>query len=179
MTSRVAPTQAWPRTACTADGVEYLIRPIRRDDADRERAFIMGLSPQSRFQRLMYTLREPSDELVSRLVNVDQHRDMALVAVHGEGAAEKFIGVARYAGDTDGLDCEFAVAVADAWQCRGIGSTLSRLLFEYAARAGFRSIHGMVLANNQRMLELAEWMGLTIEPAIPGQTTVRASRRLN
>jgi acetyltransferase len=110
---------------------------------------------------------------------VDQHRDMALVAVHGAGADEKIIGVARYSADDSGRDCEFAVAVADDWQCRGIGSTLTRHLFDYARREGFRSIYGTVLADNARMLELAQWMGLTLEPPVPGQSTVRASRRLN
>jgi len=166
---------AWPRKARMTGDVEYRIRPIRGDDAARERDFIMSLSPESRFQRLMYTLREPSAEFVSRLVNVDQHRDMATIGV---GDQEKFIGVARYAADDDGLDCEFAVAVADEWQCRGIGTTLTKLLFEYAAHEGFRSIYGIVLADNQRMLELAEWLGLTVESAKEGQATVRASRRL-
>ena len=50
-----------------AGGVEYRIRPIRGEDAERERAFIMNLSPESRFRRLMYTLREPSAEFVARL----------------------------------------------------------------------------------------------------------------
>lgn len=160
-------------------GTGYRIRPIRQDDADRERAFILSLSPESRFQRLMYTMREPSPEFVALLVNVDHHRDMALVAVIGEAEDEKIIGVARYAADENGRDCEFAVAVADEWQCRGIGSTLTKLLFEHATHEGFRSIYGTVLASNQRMLELAEWLGLTVEPRIEGQTTVRASRRLD
>lgn len=174
-----AATFSWPRTSCMDGGVRYRIRPIRSDDAERERAFIMSLTPESRFQRLMYTLREPSAEFVARLVNVDQHRDMALVAVLGEGAAEKIIGVARYAADSAGRDCEFAVAVADEWQCRGIGTTLSKLLFEYAAHEGFRTIYGTVLANNQRMLDLAQWLGLTVEQPVAGQPTVRASRRLD
>lgn len=169
----------WPLRFRTADGREYHVRPIRRDDAERERAFIMSLTPESRFQRLMYSLREPSDDFVAHLVNVDNHRDAALVASIGEGPDEKIIGVARYAADSDGQSCEFAVAVTDAWQCFGIGTTLTKLLFEYAAREGFRSIYGTVLADNHRMLELAEWMGLTIEPAQPGQCTVRASRRLD
>jgi acetyltransferase len=164
-------------------GVEYRIRPIHGGDAERERAFILNLSPESRFQRLMYTLREPSPEFVARLVNVDPRREAALVAVLGEGDQEKIIGVARYAADTEGpgegRDCEFAVAVADEWQCRGIGSTLTRLLFEHARREGFRSIYGMVLAGNQRMLDLAEWLGLSVEPGDDGAATVRASRRLN
>jgi acetyltransferase len=160
-------------------GLEYHIRPIRPDDAGRERAFILSLTPESRFQRLMYTMREPSAEFVARLVTIDQHRDMALVAALREADDEKIIGVARYAADEAGSDCEFAVAVADAWQCRGIGTTLTKLLFEYAQREGFRSIYGTVFANNQRMLELAEWLGLTVEPSVEGQETVRAWRRLN
>jgi acetyltransferase len=160
-------------------GVEYRVRPIRPDDAAREREFILSLSPESRFQRLMYTLREPSAEFVTRLVTVDQHRDMALVAVLGDAEDEKIIGVARYAADDNGLDCEFAVAVSDAWQCRGIGTTLTKLLFDYAQREGFRSIYGTVFANNQRMLDLAQWLGLTVEPSVEGRVTVRASRRLN
>jgi acetyltransferase len=127
----------------------------------------------------MYTLREPSPEFVERMVTVDQHRDMALVAVIGDGADETIIGVARYAADEDGKDCEFAVSVADPWQSRGIGSTLTKLLFEYAAHEGFRTIYGTVLASNHRMLDLAEWLGLSVETPVAGQVTVRASRRLN
>ncbi|HWN47811.1 MAG TPA: GNAT family N-acetyltransferase [Steroidobacteraceae bacterium] len=177
--SKTSPQQAWPRTASMQGGVKYRIRPIHRDDAERECAFIMSLSPESRFQRLMYTLREPSAEFVARLVNVDQHRDMALVAVLGEGAAEKIIGVARYAADANGRDCEFAVAVADEWQCRGIGSTLTKLLFEHAAREGYRTIYGTVFATNQRMIDLSQWLGLTVEQPGAGQATVRAWLRLN
>jgi acetyltransferase len=169
---------SWPRNARMEGGVEYRVRPIRPDDAGRERDFILSLSPESRFQRLMYTLREPSAEFVARLVNVDQHHDMALVAVIGEPATEKIIGVARYCADADGPDCEFAVAVADEWQCRGIGTTITKMLFEHAAREGFRSIYGTVFTSNQRMLELAEWLGLTLEPRAEGLDTVRASRRL-
>jgi len=172
-------SEGWPRVARTPGGLAYRIRPIRKDDATREREFILGLSPASRFQRLMYTLREPSDDFIAHLVDVDQHRNMALVATTGDGDGERFIGVARYAADGSGTDCEFAVAVSDEWQCRGIGSTLTKLLFEYARTQGFRSIYGHVLADNQRMIELAEWLGLTVEPQVPGQPTLRVARRLD
>jgi acetyltransferase len=174
-----AHASAWPRAERSSDGVDYRVRPIRKDDAAREREFILALSPESRFQRFMHCIREPSDELVAQLIDIDSHRRMALVAVVGDPPHEHIIGVARYAADADGRDCEFGVAVADDWQCRGIGTTLTRLLFEHAAREGYRCIYGNVLADNQRMLELAEWLGLTLEPAAPGETTVRASRRLD
>ncbi|MBC8026382.1 MAG: GNAT family N-acetyltransferase [Steroidobacteraceae bacterium] len=170
---------SWPRAARTPAGVDYRIRPIRKDDAARERTFILDLSPASRFQRLMYTVREPSDEFIAHLVDVDQQRSMALVATTGDGDAERFIGVARYAADESGRDCEFAVAVSDDWQCRGIGTTLTQLLFDYAREKGFRTIYGTVLADNRRMIELAEWLGLTVEPRVPGELTVRIARRLD
>ena len=48
-------------------GVEYRIRPIRRDDAEREREFILSLSPESRFQRLMYTIARTVRRSSSRI----------------------------------------------------------------------------------------------------------------
>ena len=169
---------AWPRAERSSDGVAYRVRPIRPDDAARERAFILAMSPESRFQRFMHGMREPSDALVAQLVDIDSHARMARVAVIGTPPDERIIGVARYAAEPGGRDCEFGVAVADDWQCRGIGTTLARLLFDHAAREGFQTIYGYVLADNQRMLELATWPGRTVEPAEPGQATVRAARAL-
>ena len=167
-----------PRSLRTSDGTVYRVRPIDADDAERERAFLVNLSPQSRYQRLMFTLIEPSPAFVTQLCHIDGHCNMALVALTGAEPDESIIAIARYAADVNGLDCEFAVAVAAAWQCRGIGATLTKLLFEHATREGFRSIYGDVLADNPRMLALAEWLGLTVETVVEGQTTVRASRRL-
>ena len=168
----------WPRAAHTADGVAYRVRPISRDDANRERDFIANLSPESRYYRLMFSMREPPPNFVAQLVDIDMHRSMALVAVTGEPPDEQIIGVARYAADDNDLDCEVAIVVADEWQCRGIGTTLTELLFEYAAHEGFRSIYGHVLASNQRMLKHAEWLGLTIGQHVAGQSTVRVARQL-
>ena len=84
-----------------------------------------------------------------------------------------------HAADPRGADCEFAVAVADEWQCRGIGTTLAKRLFEVAAAEGFQTIYGNVLADNARMIDLALGLGLQVESPVDGQSTVRAWRRLN
>jgi len=164
--------------ARTPDGVDYRIRPITPEDAGRERAFIVELSPESRHARFMHAMSEPSSDLVHRLVDVDGVRNRALVAVVGSGEQERIIGVARYGADEQGPDCEFAVAVADDWQCRGVGTTLVQRLFADAARAGFRAIYGTMLADNVRMLDLANHLGLEVEAWDGKQPTVRAVRRL-
>lgn len=175
---KVSHVQAWPHTARTCDGHAYRIRVIRRDDAERERAFIEALSPESRYQRFQHSMREPSAELVTQLVDVDGHAKMALVATVGSGDMERIIGVARYAADEGGRGCEFAVTVADDWRCRGIGTKLAQELFAHAAHEGFRQIHGWVLADNDRMIALAEGLGLELDREENERGLVRAWRRL-
>jgi acetyltransferase len=166
---------AWARTN---DGVRYRIRTLTPADAAREREFILSLSPASRHARFMQTMDEPAPALVKRLVEYDPRRGRALAAVVGEGDTERIVGVARYGADEHGPDCEFAVAVADDWQCRGIGRTLTARLFAAAAKAGFREIYGTVYADNSGMLELARHLGLTVAARVEGEPTVRIFRRL-
>jgi len=163
----------------TSDGVQYHIRPIAPADAAREREFIAQLSPDSRYQRFMHVVGEPTDAMIHELVHVDGRKRMALVATMGSGRAERIIAVARYSADAGGQDCEFAIVVADAWQGRGIASTLAPQLFEYAAKQGFRTIYGYVLADNERMIELARHLGLTVKGHSDVSGTVRAFRVLN
>jgi acetyltransferase len=171
------PVPQFPVSARTSDGVPYRIRPLRPDDAGRERDFIQRLSPTSRYQRFMHSMREPAESLIEHLVSNEYPRSLALAAVIDERDFERIVGVARYSADNE-RECEFAVAVADDWQCRGIATTLVPLLFGCAARAGFETVYGTVLADNRRMIELAQWLGLTVDAACPGETTVRAWRRL-
>jgi|HubBroStandDraft_6_1064221.scaffolds.fasta_scaffold420136_2 acetyltransferase len=152
----------WQRIARTRDGIDYRIRPIRIEDAERDRAFIIHLSEASRYKRMMGSVREPSQELIDRFVRIDYRHDMAFVAVVDQPGAERIIGVARYGAGSDKTDAEFAVAVADEWQSRGIGMTLLRLLFEYAKGQGVRRLHALIFANNDRMLDLARKLQLKI-----------------
>lgn len=170
------PDWRWPRHCRTRDGAAYRIRPIRADDTERDRAFIKGLSESSRYNRLMGLSREPSSELLDHLVHVDYQRDMALVAVVGEGEFETIIGVARYCGDPDAS--EFAIAVADEWQSRGIGATLTRFLFSYAKAHGVRRLYGIVFANNARMLNLARYMQMTLRRSAKDDAVLEAWQTL-
>ena len=177
---------AWPQYARTRDGVEYRIRPIRPDDRERDRAFIAGLSAQSRDSRMMGLIREPSAELLDRVVRVDYRREMTLVAVVGEGAEEIIIAVARYGGNP--AYCEFAIAVADAWQVpagdvtaapvHGIGTHLSELLFAYAKAHGVRRMYATLLADDKRMLEFADDLGMRVRRSSDDNSIVEAWRTL-
>jgi len=162
--------QGWERAALTRDGMAYRIRPIRADDEAREREFIMGLSPESRYMRMMYMMAEPSADLVARFVHVDYRLNMAFSAIAAQGDDERIVGVARYATN-DAVEIEFAVVVADAWQRRGVGSALTSLLFDYARAQGIRALGARILHANRRMIEFVRRLGMSLE-RVPGDATI-------
>ena len=166
----------WERSATTRDGVSFRLRPIRPDDEDRERRFVIRLSPESRYRRMMNAMKELPAELLQQFVHVDYVHTMAFVALTGEPPDEEIIGVARFAPDRGGSDSEFAVAVADAWQARGVGATLMGLLFEYAHARGIHRLRGEILANNSKMIDLAHWLGMKTTLCLDEGCLVEASR---
>jgi acetyltransferase len=104
------------------------------------------------------------------MVTVDYRHTMAFVAVAGAGEAETIIGVARYADSEDGSGCEFAIAVADEWQSRGVGSAIAASLFAYAREQGLLNLSANISATNSRMLGFAHWLGFStgMTPGEPG-----------
>lgn len=95
----VDPPSDWNFSLRSRDGTPFSVRPIRPDDLEREREFIRNLSAESRFNRLMHAMQEPSVAFLHRMVDVDYRHTMAFVAVIDVQGAEQFIGVARYAGN--------------------------------------------------------------------------------
>jgi acetyltransferase len=143
---------------------------------ERDRRFLTGLSPSSRYNRMLGFMGDPSEELVARLVHVDYRHSMALTAVVGDDGEESIIAEARYGGAPD--CCEFAVAVADEWQSRGIGTALSKLLFEYAKSHGVERIYATIFASNGRMLRLARDLHMIARRAPYGAAIMEAWRTL-
>jgi GNAT superfamily N-acetyltransferase len=155
----------YPRwTETLRDGSNVLIRPIRRQDAAAERAFIAGLSPQSMHNRFLGQIAHPDDSFIEQLTDIDYVNDVALAAVVDDGAGEKIVGVSRYAKDPVGTRCESAVVVADAWQHRGLGTALMKHLILIAQERGLKTMESIDLAGNLDMRELARELGFRARP---------------
>ena len=165
---------AWVRSAETTDKAHYRIRPIRSDDSQRELDFISALSPESRYNRVMCARGTPSGADLEQLVHVDYRNRMAFIAVIDVGGAERIVGAARYAVDGD-RRCEFAVAVADDWQHRGVGIALCRGLLDYARTRGIEEIHATTLATNHQMIALARALGMQVQADLADSRIVCAS----
>jgi acetyltransferase len=155
------------------DGTRIMIRPIRPEDAVLERDFVNGLSEQSRYLRFMYSLKAITPELVSKFTQIDYDREMALIALHGDGQSERQIGVGRCVDDRDGRGCDFAIVVADDWQGKGIASELLQRLIDIARNRRLEFMEGIVLRENRNMIELAKNHGFEAR-AVPDDTSLLA-----
>ena len=143
------------------DGSRVAIRPITPADEDREREFILSLSPQSRRFRFLGQIGEPSEQLLKQLTAVDYIHDAAYAAQSVDDAKHRLIGVARFCMTADHLACECAVAVLDNWQHRGLGTVLMKHLIDVARKRGIKTMFSIDSAENNEMHELAKSLGFT------------------
>ncbi len=141
------------------DGTVLPVRPIMPEDAERERAFVHGLSDESRYFRFFYQLHELTPAMLARFTQVDYDRELALVVLAPTPKGEQIIAVARYIANPDHESAEFAIVVADAWQKRGVARKLMERLIAAAKTRGFVRLQGTVLRANSRMLRFTTALG--------------------
>jgi len=153
-------------------------RPIRPDDAAIEQEFVRGLSLESRYFRFLAGVEELSPEMLARFTRIDWPHDLALIVTHAEGGAEREVAVARYIALPRPGDCEFALAVADAWHGHGIGYRLMQTLMRFAREGGFARMEGYVLAANHKMMELMQALGFSASASGEGPELRLVSRSL-
>lgn len=159
-------------------GQAISIRPMRPEDLDIETEFVAAWSAETRYNRLFSAGSYTSPERLKQITRIDYARDMALIATLMLEDREVQIGVARYVLREDGKTCEFALAVADAWQHRGIGRVLMQQLMEGAAAAGIETMVGDILASNAPMLHFMRSLGFGVVSADYGPEVRRVSKRL-
>lgn len=160
------------------DDREITFRAIGPGDADIEQAFVRGLSDISKNLRFFSTMKQLSPKLLEQFTHPNFPCDYALIATSSDDGTEREIGVARYLPtETPGV-AEFAVVVADAWQGLGIASRLMHGVICVAAVAGVRSLEGVILRENSRMLRLARELGFTTLSGSDDPAIVRVSKTL-
>ncbi len=136
-------------TVLLRDGSAIHVRPIRPADELSLLAFFRGLSERSRAQRFFVP---PSDSLLAKFAvwetQIDPAHRFGLVTLVGDN----IVGHASYVV-VSGDRAEVAMAVADAYQGRGIGTMLLRRLAEIASANGIDFFEADMLAENDKMFE--------------------------
>lgn len=154
-----------PEDVTLSDGSHVIIRPIQPEDAEALKTTFGLLSPQSIYFRFMAYKKQLTDAEAERFANLDYRTQMAFVAVSEEHGEPLILGVARYARCDPAQPnlAESAIVVGDEFQHRGLGRLLLWRLVDYARTQGIRYFRGVILPENQRMIDLVKKGGLPYE----------------
>jgi acetyl coenzyme A synthetase (ADP forming)-like protein len=134
------------------DGSTAAVRISQPEDAEALAGFFKQLSPESR-RRRFFSESKPGMDMISALCDSSNPRKQvtALVSRIADGA-QRIIATGSYiAHDKD--TAEFAVAVDDTFQGKGIGGLLLERLAVIAAANGFVHFLAITSPNNQAMLD--------------------------
>ena len=101
----------------------------------------------------------------------------ALIVESDDGDARTVIGEARYA--LDGIACEFALSVSEAWRDKGLGTLLMRIIEDRAKLLGAHYLVGDVLRSNQPMLALAHKLGFVVTKPVLDDRLFKVTKRLS
>jgi len=157
------------------DGSEVVVRPIRPDDATLLQEFVRRLSARSRRFRFFVALAELSAVQLQRFVNVDPACGVALVALTRRQERTVIVAEARYALEQAADHAEFAIAVSDEFQRRGLGTQLVKRLLATGWRKGVRRLFGEIKSDNRAMLAFAMQLGFRLRGSLEDQSVVIAS----
>jgi acyl-CoA hydrolase/RimJ/RimL family protein N-acetyltransferase len=152
--------------------IEVHFRLIRPDDTDRIKELFYGLSEESIYFRFLTPLRSLRRQTLQDFYNVDQSRDISVVAViksDEEGETERIVGAGRYVLDRSTNEAEFALLIADEYQNKGIGTFLLNHLMRIAKSKGVDAFIAYVHPQNQPMIRFIHKTGKVVESKIAPQ----------
>ena len=154
--SSAPPVRGDDATVVLKDGSTVAVGSIRPEDAHALTAFYAALSPESQMFRF-FAAPDDVAEIAKRLVISDYESQFGLAARSGED----IVGHAVYVV-TGGRRAEMGLAIADAYQGRGLGLLLFAQLADAAARNGIEVFEAIVKADNHRMLDLLKESGFPL-----------------
>ena len=155
------------------DGRNLLIRPIRPEDEELHHELFSSLSRQTNYFRFFSFRRHLTHEQAARFTQIDYDREMAIIALLEENNRVRSIGVNRLSYEPRRDQHEFAIVVADEFQGSGVGAILMKRLLEIARDRRIKHIFGVVLAENQKMIDFCRAFGFVVESQEGNSITFR------
>jgi acetyltransferase len=153
----------------SAKGEDFVVRPIRPEDAEAHTAFMHRVPAEDLRFRFFTAVREVSPEQMARLTQIDYDREMAFVAVRTRDQAT--VGVARLVREIDVARGEFAIVVEPSVKGFGLAAHLMQRLIEWARDVGVREVAGTVLADNHPMIGFVKHLGFVVH-RVPDEADV-------
>ena len=174
------------------DGAEVFLGPVIADDAWRLRQGLAQMSSHSRYLRFFSGCSEFSESQVRYFTQVDQKQHVAWGVMDVSVSNLPGVGIGRFAIDeNDDSKAEWAIAIIDSWQRRGLGTILLAVLYLEAEKRDVKMLTARVLPENRQVLDWFTELGaqisaesdalaidLPVSPESPQLARTRAGRNL-
>ena len=140
-------------------GEQFVLRPVLPQDKPLMQAFFASLSPLSRRMRFHGAVNGLSPKALDYMSDIDYDKHLALVVTFVSEGVEVIVADVRYVIDARRQSGEFAIAVSDLWQRRGIAEHAMAALCRAAKMQGLETLWGDVMDDNAAMLGLMQKAG--------------------
>ncbi|MEY9490932.1 acyl-CoA synthetase (NDP forming)/GNAT superfamily N-acetyltransferase [Streptomyces calvus] len=145
-----------PVHALLTDGTTVRIRRADAGDRGAVLRLYQEMSPESLRLRFFSVGSASASQAAERVSAPHRAGYCALAAEHGG----RLIGLAEYEALPEAATAEIALAVADAWHHRGVGTLLLEHLADAARTAGITAFTADALAENHEVLKVFHDLGL-------------------
>lgn len=147
------------------DGRTVFVRAIRPEDRLLLQEAFKRQSPHAIYLRFLRHKDKLTDEELAYFTEVDFVNHVALVVSMPNDGFDYPVAVGRYIVLPDAAvppRAEVAISVDEAYQGLGIGTAVLKHLIQIAQMAGIIELTGIVLPENEQMLEIIDNSGLPI-----------------
>lgn len=146
------------------DGSLVQLRPIHPTDGASAKVFRKKVSDESVRDRFLGYIPSVSQKLIDRLTKIDYDSEMAIIAECVDNDKKEPIAVARIVGEAADLTkAEFALIIADKWQGKGLGATMTDYMISIAKDMGFKTLYALLYSHNVQMAEILRRRGFSFK----------------
>jgi RimJ/RimL family protein N-acetyltransferase len=139
------------RVVRTKYGPDIVVRPLKNGDTATVQALFERLGEASRLNRFNGLKHRLGEQELRWLATVGPNHHVLVAFVDGDREPVAMARLVRF-----GASAEVAFEVADAYQCRGIGSALTQELVADACLAGIAEVTALVRSDNPAALAVLQ-----------------------
>ena len=166
MASLTAFDNDYQETLVLPDGAKIRLRLIQACDKQKLAEGFERLSAESRYRRCFSLKKALTLEELRFFTELDgqQHLAIGAVQLNADGSEGEGIGGARFirlAAESD--VAEFALAVVDEWQGKGLGRILLERLVQAAAERGINSFRCYLMTENVQLRGLLDRVAWNVQ----------------
>jgi acyl-CoA synthetase (NDP forming)/RimJ/RimL family protein N-acetyltransferase len=156
--------------ALLRDGQSVLLRTATAADIPAVDGFMQSVSAASLQMRFMAAVAYVARSMIEFMCTGDPADRLCLLAIVGQGADARVIGMGNYVGLGVSGKAEVAFLVHDDFQGRGISTLVLERLAGIAAANGFIGFEAEVLYENQAMINVFRDSGFEVVQAYEGSS---------